>query len=651
MTPRYFLGPISGALAITLLVANGSVSFFMGMWAGLSLFLSLMTIGVARLSNRPYTASLASDGYLLLLGLPAVSLLSSMFQFRENFWIVLLSVSTFLIVTAPAWRAAAHHLRTRWKTKGPWKDMGGVLLVAIVLVAAFLKRADFIPRGLPYENYWDEPFAVGAGMRMLRDQTLNPRFFNYGSLLCYLHLFGAFISYSILKAQGAIQSTAEIITLWDTPYMWTISHSLFWYVARLLTVIYSCLGVLALFFVGKRLRGFWAGLFAMTLLALSPSHSHWSAWIIVDPLTTTHAILWAYAFLSAGLAGTVERKRIFYWATAFLAGVLVSTKVNTVPVMVPTLLLPLWDRGILFDKPRWIVVRDGVLISLVGFLLVTPYALFDFYSFKSSIATMFQFYSTHTNEGAAPVTLASRFSNDWRFLEQAIPWGSWALGLVAFLATLGMSWEYKRKNRRSPAPLLFLFPTLYFLFMIRMKVGWDRNLLVIIPFMALALSVVVGLTLEALGKRRAFLTPLGGSLLFLFLFQAPLRATFSHFKGFPMKGNESRTRVMAWVRDTYASQAAAGSLWIMQETKIHREDLGPDQDKFRYLSIREAWTKRKAGEKPLLLITTDLNEFPEDVMTTNQKLISTGRVVKTEGVQPVEAKRYEDEPKVYVVQY
>ena len=239
------------------------------------------------------------------------------------------------------------------------------------------------------------------------------------------------------------------------------------------------------------MNGVWTGLFAFGVLAINAFYSQHSTYIATDTITTSLLCLWIFLISFVKSETSAKNKHFFYALTCMAAGMAISGKYNAVIIMLPTLLVPFWDKKLLNDK-HWIitVVRAG-LFSLLGFILTSPFFIFDFLQFTSNMLYEFSHYTRMGHEGAQSAPYWSRMYKDIVFLNDNFTFkgmGGWFLYL-SLPACLILSKMNNKKN--DYLPLILLFPLVFQLLMAKTLVSFSRNMLMVIPFISLAFGYIL----------------------------------------------------------------------------------------------------------------------------------------------------------------
>lgn len=353
-------------------------------------------------------------------------------------------------------------------------DIGLLLFTGI----AFVLRLQYCYEGLPYLHYWDEPQLASTALSMMRSGDFNPHFFNYGSLMIELNLLMDCVhALSLLGAPPrtgqSLQNVGEIVINADTGWHWTISHPSFYFWNRIITAVMGSLTIPLVGRLGKQLMGPVAGLTAAAVLTGLTVHIEESALISNDAPVTFWVILATF-----GCGAWMVEGRAAGWRWALIVcGLAVSCKYNSGIA----LLLPLTALGISAWEgrlpPRWPL---ALLLMPLSFLLTTPYAILDLPHFLNDVGYELRHYKV-LGHGISTVTPG--WPNLRRQLEQF--WDN--LGPLLLLGLGGGLWSLRLRR----GWLLWLFPVVYCAYMSNTRIDFHRNFLVIYPFLAIGVGIVV----------------------------------------------------------------------------------------------------------------------------------------------------------------
>jgi hypothetical protein len=168
-----------------------------------------------------------------------------------------------------------------------------------------------------------------------------------------------------------------------------------------------------------------------------------------------------------------RRKGQFYLLAGLCAGLAGATKYNGAVVMV----VPVTAHVLTDSKGEWGWLNGGLFLMVAGFLIGffggNPFALGNLPDFLNDLATVLYHYGTqHPGfEG----------TGNWRWYASALFTSADALWMVAgILGGIGLLWRDWKKGL-----LLLSFPLLYYLVISSFVVRFERNLVPLLPFLAL----------------------------------------------------------------------------------------------------------------------------------------------------------------------
>ena len=322
--------------------------------------------------------------------------------------------------------------------------------LALVVVLALALRLTGIGWGLPAEGRylsWNPDEGTFTTMLYHMDPyrlNLNPGEFGVPSFTPYVLAGGLVVG----KALGLVEVRP------DKAYY--VAHLEQWgrvfLTGRLISVLFAALSIGVIYALIRRLypqgpRGL--PFLGAALLAIAPGHVAWSHYLSQNPLVTFW-ILVAFYFLAA----LVEQPRARHYVLAGLcSGIAFSTNYNAL-MLFP--LLPLahvlacpkregWRAWFAPPGLKWLLLAG--LAALVGFVVVTPYAVLDFPTFWQRVAWV----NDNLSGGLESMGLAEtarRLFLD--VLPAIVGWGPYLLGLA------GIVWTVVNRRRRRPAEWLGL---------------------------------------------------------------------------------------------------------------------------------------------------------------------------------------------------
>lgn len=354
----------------------------------------------------------------------------------------------------------------------------GPLMVFVLALALRLSGLDW---GLPTAERWysyhpDESVRqlVGAVALHLMQGDFNPHFFNYPSLAIY----ATFATHQILSGLGIFASNPP------GPYPWEDIRNIILAGRFFTAVCGAATATLVLLLARKLNMGAWA-LWAGVVMALVPGHLQHSHFATVDVPATFFVVLCLYLTARAqswrGLA-----------VAALVAGLAASTKYNAGLVLVAPLAAVLVP-GLLRNSaqqsgepasalpgPKLVITPLLVLLSGVGFLLGTPYAVLAFPDFWGDGKANGLAYEllVHPREGSGE--LFQNTGNGWWYhLAFNLPYlMTWPLALA------GVAGAWTARKDRFLWPLL-AFLVVYFVVTGSSEVRFMRYLIPLSPLLVL----------------------------------------------------------------------------------------------------------------------------------------------------------------------
>jgi 4-amino-4-deoxy-L-arabinose transferase-like glycosyltransferase len=309
--------------------------------------------------------------------------------------------------------------------------------------------------GLPaYTRYHpDEHALVERAAAILWTGDWNLHRFNYPPFYAYIQA----LTYAAYFLWGAAQG------LWSQVPPFTIPQ--YYHVGRVLTAFFGTFTVMIVYLTGRLMLRQRASLLAAALLGGSYLHIIHSHYATFDVMV---GFLAAATLLFSELMRTRVETRWYFLAGLF-AGLAGATKYNGATVIVIPLIAYLLARS--QNGWRFFLIVGGFLL---GFFGGNPFALHSFNEFLNGLATVLHHYGTEQPgfEG----------EGNWRWYVRvfftsadALSTALGALGLIGFL------WRDRKKGL-----MLFIFPVVYFVLVSRFTVRFERNMVPILPFLALA---------------------------------------------------------------------------------------------------------------------------------------------------------------------
>ncbi len=337
------------------------------------------------------------------------------------------------------------------------------LALFLILLLAFLLRFAGLRQSLPYFDNPDEPTMVNGALKILQTGDFNPHYFRWPSLPIYSQFL-----VSIPTFFGGV-SAATIKNLSDIP------TENFFLVGRAVSALLGIGTVFLTFLAGRKLFGIGVGLVAALILAILPLHSENSQYVTPDAMVVFFATL---TFLFAIYIFKTGEKGWYLWA-GVAAGLTVGSKYNVAIVLFTVFLahfLSLKERR---GKVTWLL---GTL-SLTGlvFLVTTPFSLLDLPGFLNDLAFQVRHYTLLGHGSASEEASWSAYLVN--IYEEAFVFQASILLVGSILFAL---FRQKREDW-----LVLSFPAVGFLFFSSARVHFSRNLVPLLPPLAIMAAVLL----------------------------------------------------------------------------------------------------------------------------------------------------------------
>ena len=334
-----------------------------------------------------------------------------------------------------------------------------LMLLASVLVATLGLRVWGSEFGLPaYTRYHpDEHALVDRAARIVWTGDWNLGRFNYPPAYAYVQALG----YAVYFLYGVTQDLWQYVPEFVVPN--------YYQVGRLLTALFGTLTVLVVYLIGRQVSGRRAGLLAATLLGgnyLHIIHSHYATFDVMVGFWA------ALTLLFSELIRSRQETKWYLWA-GLCAGFAGATKYNgAVAVVLPIsahMLSTAWGEWGWFSGRLFLALGS----FLFGFFGGNPFALGNLPDFLGGLATVLQHYGTqHPGfEGKA----------NWRWYPSVFLTSADALWMIG--GTLGLLILLLKEWRKGL--LLVVFPVIYYLLVSRFIVRFERNMVPLLPFLAI----------------------------------------------------------------------------------------------------------------------------------------------------------------------
>jgi hypothetical protein len=321
------------------------------------------------------------------------------------------------------------------------------------MVLALVLRVWGSRTGLPYVYNVDEgahfvPRAVG-----MFDHSYDPAYFINPPALTYVFHVGFWLRWGGDKTRELAASDPTALFAF----------------ARAVVAVLATLSVGLLAWAGARLFDRRVAIVAAALLAVAFLPVHYGHFALNDA-----ALLVPVCLSLAGSAGMLDRcRRLDYVLAGAGLGMAVASKYTAGMVVVPLLAAALLGPGPRGDRIRGVVLAG--VVAVVAFLILNPYALLSFDSFRTGLADQSSASSDAGGKLGLPLTHGVVYYADTLL---------WGLGVIPLLSAVGgglVLWlrDYRRAMLLLPGPILF------FVFMGSQDRFFARWSLPAYPFLAL----------------------------------------------------------------------------------------------------------------------------------------------------------------------
>jgi hypothetical protein len=359
---------------------------------------------------------------------------------------------------------------------------GPIAALAVLVVLAALIRVAGIDFGRPFAYHSDEWAILRPAMNMVDFRDWAPHVYWYPS--------------GWIDVQAVVVGVARLLggpTLetgqgWLMPWEFLPSQFHYLLAGRLLGMIVGVATVAAVFWTGRLLAGNGAGLAAAAVLAAMPLHVEHSRYLTTDvPVAFVCTLTLAMTFVAS------RRRRMRYWIVAgALAGIAGGIKWNGLAILVVPVMGYVVGAPTIRDAFRRERLVTPVLVSMAAvlmLLLTTPAIIFD----APAVADYLRLQVT----GYA----AFRFGRPENGLAANVTQLMATLGPVGLAAACGglIAMIVRPANRVEWT--IPLFSVMYLVVASLPALHYARNLLPILPFLAIAVGVGAARGATWLGRR------------------------------------------------------------------------------------------------------------------------------------------------------
>ncbi len=475
------------------------------------------------------------------------------------------------------------------------------LVLLLIVFLGLVLRLTGIQHGFPFIFHPDEPTIIRSALGIRFDA--NPKHFDWPHLYIY-------INYFLYMIFAKFRDLIELANLKETvvsrfPLIWN-DDLIFYYLTRCLSAILGALTAIPVYLSGKSLFGRKVGIFAALAIVLMPYHV-WHSHYSLGDIPSAFLLAWGMYF-STSIIKSEKRKN--YILAGLFIGLSASVKYNggLSALMVPVahFLRILWaNRG--EDKiknfSRIFLNPEGIkslfmsgLFAFLGFLIGTPFALFDFKTFSRTDGPQGAFWQ-FTNVGSVSSSQhMDKFISE-SFGRLLVDTG-YVVMPVFFMVLIYVCYRILKKKMEEQDLFLTLFLSIS-VFLIWYESGFKNNrshyYFIVYPFLAVIFGYFLNYVQEGLKHNVVNLKnmKLAKALSFLYipLLILPL-LTKSSLNSIKYYAGDTRTTLYHWLSDN----SVPGEVAIYNDSGL--------KDIFKYLGMRstKSLNSFKLYEKSLIVL-------------------------------------------------
>jgi len=342
----------------------------------------------------------------------------------------------------------------------------------VVIGLALLLRLAGVAYGLPQQLDPDEELIARAAGRMLANGSLDPEWYDHpaSTLIDVLALlYGGYVGIGLVT--GFFDGFSDVVA--DLYF----DISAYFLIGRVFTAIVGTAGLVVVYKICRELGAsvVWSTT-AVAILAVSPLMIHYSSIIRMDMLQVLFNLLIALFVVKA-----LEAPRMKFFLGAGVAlGLAVTSKypglVGVVLIIAAAVVLRI--QGRLTPQMEFRVLTAAGVASVVTAFVVGPYLFINF----PDVLTAVTIQARPSHVGATSTGLLSSI---FGYLTEVLPQAlTYFVALLGILAIFGI-------NLVRHGWVVSLFFVTYLVFIASLSLFWARWALPLIPFVVIALAVVL----------------------------------------------------------------------------------------------------------------------------------------------------------------
>lgn len=340
--------------------------------------------------------------------------------------------------------------------------------------------------GLDYGYHWDEPKLLESVRTSVYEGTYLPTFYNYPSVS---HNIAVFTALPEILANIDRNHLNELVFHGHIAAFQLDNHSLTLR-TRLVFLTISSLSIVWIYLLMLIWhKSVWLALASSRVLAFSWEVAYHARWIAPDAILMQFGALFLLCLVQAY---RYPDKHSWLWASAIVAGLATGTKYPAGLLLFPVLCLATWQKQSRFK---------AILIFGISYLLTTPGTLLQPFKFWHQV----EFEMWHYSVGHSKHTMSAGLEHllkNFEYLASVQLSHTPIIAVILFgFAVTGIIALWQEEKRLTF--LISVFPVVYILYMSMQRAMLIRNLLILVPFIA----VWAGLGIEwlwRLSKQSAF---------------------------------------------------------------------------------------------------------------------------------------------------
>jgi len=402
-----------------------------------------------------------------------------------------------------------------------WRPSAEALALWAILLAALWLRLDGVGFGLPALNDPDEPLFMMTALEMLQKHSFDPGWFGHpGTITLYsLALVIAAVGGIGIATGRFADADALAAAVYADP-------GIVFLPARVMIVLCGVLCVWLTFRLGKRLGGARIGLVAAAILAVNAAHIEYSQIIRTDIQASVFMLLGALA--AAGIAEQGRRRD--YLFAGICAGLACATKWPAAAILVTAICA--WAYRAPGER-HWSRLAMVVAAAVITLFAVSPYLLID----HATVVANLSGEARPLHPGA---TGGGFFANLGWYAAGPLLSSLGVGGLL--LAAAGFVWGGGK--RRLWVFVILPFCLLFFAMICFQSLRWERWVVPLLPFAALAAGRALCGLADLLPRHRLRMAALPVALLILLtpmVWETRIEAA--------ERQHDTRQIASAWLRD------------------------------------------------------------------------------------------------------